>query len=171
MKKIIVVRHGNSEFENLNIPDYKRKLLKNGIKESEEIALLLKDKQIIPEAIFSSTAFRAMQTAEIFSQVLNFPKNKIVEEGFLFGFYKSKKLLDYLQENASDKNTVMIVGHNPTLESLASNFAKDFYEDLGTSAVVAIEFGVNKWVEIRNFQGKIVFFEQPDNEEKNIQFD
>ncbi len=171
MKRIILVRHGDSEYEDLGKPDYQRELLENGKKESEEMALLLKNKQIIPEIIFSSVAFRTMQTAKIFSQALNLPKNKIVEEGFLFGFYKSKKLLDYLQENANDKNTVMIVGHNPTLESLSSNFADDFYEDLRTSAVVAIEFDVNKWVEIRNFQGKIVFFEQPNNKEKNLQFD
>jgi phosphohistidine phosphatase len=65
MKTILLLRHAKSSWEDPDLPDYDRPLNKRGKNDAPRMGKLLKDKDIIPDLIISSTAARAKKTAEL----------------------------------------------------------------------------------------------------------
>ena len=78
MKKIILVRHAESSLSSFQISDFDRPLSKNGILESNLISSKLKENKISIDYFISSSANRALSTAKIFAENLNFKFQKIV---------------------------------------------------------------------------------------------
>ena len=123
--------------------DCERPLNKRGEKDAERMGRHLKDKGICPDVIFSSKAVRAAETAEIIAGKCN-TKNEIV---FVEKYYlgEPETYITPLRELDDDKvNSVMVVGHNPGLETLVQLFS-DKVESLPTGAVAVIDLPIRHW--------------------------
>jgi len=71
MKKLILIRHGKSSWE-FNVRDHDRVLLQRGIEDAHLIGRSLKTASVIPDMIWSSTAARAMQSAVLISEYVDY---------------------------------------------------------------------------------------------------
>ncbi len=161
MKRLVLVRHAKTEVIRYDITDYQRSLKERGINDSKLIAnkLLLKD--IIPNLIVSSPANRAIETTLLFADILKYPTEKIVKIDDLYDGFTTQEFLDMLNELGENHETVMIVGHNPSIEYLAFNLTEEFYEAVPTCTVIGIEFDIKKWSDLEVRTGQISFFEYP----------
>ena len=63
MKSVLVLRHAKSSWKDPELTDHDRALNKRGKREARRIGELLRDENIIPEFVISSTAVRARRTA------------------------------------------------------------------------------------------------------------
>ncbi|MEP0712905.1 MAG: histidine phosphatase family protein, partial [Algoriphagus sp.] len=63
MKKIILVRHGKSAWNNSELTDHDRPLATRGLNDVPMMALRLKEKGLTPDLIITSSAIRATQTS------------------------------------------------------------------------------------------------------------
>ena len=114
MKTLLILRHAKAVPKNPSLSDHDRPLDKLGEDDALHIGKLIKDKDIIPSLIISSTALRANTTAELVAKGCNYQGDIVLNQSL----YEANPK-DYLSilETLSDKyGSVLIVGHNPVIE-------------------------------------------------------
>ncbi|MFA8433463.1 MAG: histidine phosphatase family protein [Marinifilaceae bacterium] len=161
MKRLIVVRHAKAELLRYDITDFQRNLKKRGINDSDLISEKLKEKEIHPDLIISSKAHRALQTANHFADSLDYPREAIDQQDFLYDGFTTHDFLDHLQSKEDSIQTVMVFGHNPSIEYLAFNLLDKFYGEVPTCTAIGIDFDVASWKDIEVRTGKLSLYEFP----------
>ncbi len=145
MKKIFFIRHGKATHERM--PDEERFLTEKGIKRTHKRAKQLKEQGIHPDLIISSPAKRALQTAEILANELNYPIEEIqIKKNFYFE--PEELVVNEIYALPNDKNTVFFVGHNPLWTDLANEYVSSDIWHLRTSGVAGAAFETEDWAEI-----------------------
>jgi len=145
MKTLLLMRHSKSSWKHPENPDHERPLNKRGKKDAPLIGNLLKDKELIPQCILSSTAIRAVETAEMVVKSSGF----MGKVDFLDSFYMAEPnaYLDGLQSLPDEIERVMIIGHNPGLEGLLQ-ILSGRVESLPTSSIAHIVLPINQWKDL-----------------------
>lgn len=121
-RELWLLRHGKAERYDGD-EDYDRRLKKRGKRDSNRLAEWLKAKGLLPDAVISSPAARAIMTAKIVCGVLDFPTNDIQMEKRLYdeGLMRVRSVLAECPDRYC---RVLLVGHNPELESLLAFLVK-----------------------------------------------
>jgi phosphohistidine phosphatase len=162
MKKLYIIRHAKSSWDDTDQPDFERPLNNRGVHDADKIAQKLNVEKISPDLILSSPAKRALTTANIFAVKLNYPIEKIVvvEKIYEAGL---KELTSVLQAIENSYKNVMLFGHNPGLTSLVNMLSDKPVPHLPTCAVVGLKFNIESWEELERYSGEIFLFEFPKN--------
>src|SRR5919197_6115832 len=116
MKTLLILRHAKAVPKVPNLSDYDRPLDDLEKDDTLRMGKLIKDKDIIPSFIISSTALRAKTTAELVAKGCGYKGDIVLNQSL----YEAKPK-DYLAilGTVSDKyGSVLIVGHNPTVEDI-----------------------------------------------------
>ena len=120
MKKITLLRHGDSLFQDSSVNDWSRPLSPEGEKECHDVAKFIKDCHPLPSKIISSNARRTIETVKILleknkwdSEILNVDKELYLASANL--------LTEKIQSQSESINDLIIVGHNPGLSELSSS--------------------------------------------------
>lgn len=115
-RELWLLRHGKAERYDGN-EDYDRRLKKRGKKDAARMGECLQAQGLMPDAVISSPASRAIMTAKIVCDTLNIPVDQIQLEKRLYdeGLTRAKSVL---AECPASYKRVLLVGHNPELESL-----------------------------------------------------
>ena len=123
MKKITLLRHGDSLYQDASITDWSRPLSPEGEKECHDVAKFVKDCHPFPSKIMSSDARRTVETVKIIleknkwdSGILNIDKELYLAS--------AKLLTEKIQSQSESINDLIIVGHNPGLSELSSSLLK-----------------------------------------------
>ena len=147
-KTLFIARHGKSSWDQHGVADFDRPLKERGIKNAYEIAEFMVSKELLPEIIYTSPAARALNTAIIFSRVLNFPEKDIFlrNELYLADF---EEIMNVVRQTSVGSKSVMIFGHNPGVTDLA-NFLSDLrLTNLPTAGLVTLTFTARNWNEVQ----------------------
>jgi phosphohistidine phosphatase len=158
--KLYIARHAKSSWEDFTLSDHERPILDKGKKKTIVVANELKRRGEIPEIIMSSTAVRASQTAEIFAEIMGYPKDKIIYNKNLY-HANDDQILEELYGLDNNIKSIMIVAHNPGLTDLVNIFTKDFIYNLPTSGVACVKFKSDKWENIDTCKHKVEFILTP----------
>ncbi len=103
---------------------------------------------------------RACETANLIAQGIGYPAEKIVTDRKIYdGYYD--RILDLIYGTKNEIESLMIVGHNPTITHLANLFLHPGIDVLPTSAIVCISFDTNRWESIPNAEAKKEFIVYP----------
>ena len=160
MKRVYLVRHAKSDWGQPGLADFDRPLNKRGKRDAPRMGKRLKSLEAIPDLIVSSPARRAIKTARKVADELGYAREAIVLNEILYNAH-SDDTLTVIRETASDRDSVMIVGHNPTTTE-AINLMSDFeVSDVPTCSIFCATFDVEDWQNVREGEGKFVFFEYP----------
>ena len=79
MKKIILIRHAKSSWDN-NSSDLKRPLSNRGYNDADIMSIIFKNFKLNIDSIYSSPAKRALDTANKFFNNLNYNVKLIIEQ-------------------------------------------------------------------------------------------
>ncbi len=160
------MRHAKSDWANSDLTDYDRPLNKRGRKTAPFMAKILLEKNQIPDVILSSTAERAKQTVQFFTNAIDY-KNKIMwDKNFYFGYVND--IIAKIQGLSDDYESVMVVGHNPTLESLIATLSEDIvYPIMPTAAIAYLLSDIETWNKLRTRSAKLEWVLKP-KELKNL---
>ena len=158
MKRLFIIRHAKSDWTNLNLEDFDRPLNEKGKNNLNLIAKKLSKKNICPDLIISSPAFRARETAKVLAQTIGYSEEIMYNE-YLYEA-SLKTVLDIVNYIDDEYDDVFLVGHNPGLNLLAFYFV-DFNENLPTCGVIELKFKCNSWREVCRNNAKLVSFEYP----------
>lgn len=117
MNKIIyLARHAKSSWST-GASDFERPLSKRGYADSERIGEELNRLNWKPEKIISSPALRASQTCQAYCDAIKFPHAEIDWEKDFYAAY-TVTLLHTITSLDEGIQSVMLVGHNPSMEDL-----------------------------------------------------
>ncbi|MFA3782300.1 histidine phosphatase family protein [Melioribacteraceae bacterium 4301-Me] len=160
MKKVFLVRHAKSSWENSLLSDFERPLNKRGEKDAHFMGELLAKKKIHPNIIISSPALRAITTAKIIADKLNYPENKIhIDKNIYEGTWK--ELLNIINSSPESYSDLMLVGHNPALTLLNNYLSDEPIINIPTCGISGIKFEIKNWEEVTKAEGKNFLFEYP----------
>ena len=158
MKKLYIVRHTQKEDINSNTDDYDRELSKEGIESANAIAQLIANKNEKIDLIVASPAIRTRTTAEIIAKEINYRKAVMYNEVLYMAFVN--ELLETITYTFDTVNTMVLVGHNPSLTALAVTLV-GFKEKFEMGAIMEIEFDCDTWIEVSKENAKLISYEIP----------
>jgi phosphohistidine phosphatase len=144
MKTLYLLRHAKSSWQNSELNDFDRPLLEKGLKRSKLVIDYLLDHDVKVDLMISSPAARALATAEIFARALNYPVEEIRKERKIY-FGDADSFYEQFFDVPKNVNTMMIVGHNPTITTFANQFLDNKIDYLPTSGIVSITFTTDQW--------------------------
>lgn len=150
MKTLLILRHAKAVSKDPSLSDHDRPLDKLGENDALHMGKLIKDKDIIPSLIISSTALRAKTTAELVAKGCKYEGDIVVNHSI----YEAKPK-DYMNilETLSDRYTrVLLVGHNPTIEE-AIEMLTDSSDDkivMPSCALAHLSIPIEKWSDLNN---------------------
>jgi phosphohistidine phosphatase len=160
MKKLFLVRHAKSSWEEPGVSDIDRPLIPKGIRKTGLVIEYLKKQGVEIDLMVSSPAVRAHETAKIMAVGLDYPVNKIrIERKIYDGYYD--RIIDIIYGTPNEVVNLMIFGHNPTMTNLANLFLHPGIDNMPTSCVVCISFNTEKWEEIPNSESNCEFVAFP----------
>ncbi len=166
MKTLYLIRHAKSSWDAANIDDLERPLNDRGKRDAPRMGKRLKEKDIHPDLILSSPANRAISTCKGIADVIGYPQTAIKTDSALYHSDEGT-ILSVIQELKNKYDTVMIFGHNPGLTDFVNTLLDGELEidNVPTCGVVAFQFDVEAWSEIKWGKGKMLFFDYPKSKE------
>ena len=163
MKKLYLVRHAKSTRQYSELPDFERPLNNRGRADAPVMGELLKGMNIIPDLIISSPATRAIATARLMAEHLDYPLNKILVSEDVYEAWL-EDLVKVLKAVNPSHISVMLIGHNPGLQLVAEYITDSTFDNISTCGILGIELMLDNWKDLRKSCGKTLFFEKPKKE-------
>lgn len=159
MKRLLLLRHGKSDWGADYGRDHDRPLKGRGVRAARTMGRLLTDTNQQPELIVSSSAVRALSTAELATEAGGWDCEIRVEPG-LYGA-GTAEILREIQALDNVLDTVMLTGHEPTFSSLAALLIGGGHFRFPTAAVACIAFATDRWEQVDFGRGALHWFAPP----------
>lgn len=153
---LYIVRHAKAEDRATFMADHDRQLTSEGIMAAARMGRYLRDKAIKPDAIVSSTAPRAKDTARVLAEQLGSDPAQIRLDGALFDG-GPKAYLAVVNALPSEVQSAMIVGHNPDVSYFAEFLTHQSIGSMSKGAVVSITFDNLNWADVSGRTGNLAF--------------
>jgi phosphohistidine phosphatase len=147
MKQLILVRHGKSSWE-FGVEDRDRPLMERGIQDAHKVSRHFGASSVVPDAVYSSPAIRALHTCVVFLRKLKIPYTKFSLAERLYVF-SGDALIDFILDLPDSQDTVMIFGHNHAFTEIANDLGDRPIDNVPTTGLVQITFDVDSWQHIR----------------------
>jgi len=160
-RKIFIIRHGKSSWDAI-VDDLDRPLTERGVKNSYEMAERLGEKGLIPEAVYSSPANRALHTAIIMSRVWKLPEDRIHICRDLY-LPEPEDIAQVVFGVPDELTSVAVVGHNPGFTEFVNRFMKRPVDNVPTAGVVMVTLRLDSWNDLYNSRVRKVEFDFPKN--------
>ncbi|HQU82993.1 MAG TPA: phosphohistidine phosphatase SixA [Pyrinomonadaceae bacterium] len=168
MKKLYILRHAKSSWDNPILADFDRPLNERGTKTADFMGNFLLKQDFQPDLILTSPATRAQETANIVKKTAKFQAEIKLEENIYEASVQTLvKIVSELKENVQ---TVLLVGHNPGLEGLIK-FLTGEIQSMPTAGLAIIDLKIEKWKEIAAECGTLQDLVRPKMEIKKSDSD
>ena|SRR6185503_3798615 len=160
MKTLLLLRHAKSDWNDSSLKDFDRPLAARGERDAPRIGKALRKRGQLPDLIISSPAARAKATIEAVAKAAKLDLEIRFDEA-VYGASSAEliKLVLGLQDKSS---CAMLVGHNPGFEDLVGRLSGS-HERMPTAALACIEFKVDRWDDVNDGEGKLVWLLTPKN--------
>jgi phosphohistidine phosphatase len=159
MKTLFLVRHAKSSWDHPGLPDKDRPLGARGKRDAPKMGRRLAKRDVKPDLMVSSPAKRALNTAKIISQELDYPAEDILVDDRLYAA-ATDDLLGVVRTFDDKLQGVMLFGHNPGLTELAHRLSRKINR-MPTCAVAEFSFSVNTWSDVGKAMPINVAFDYP----------
>ena len=159
IKTLYLVRHAKAS-ESVS-PDLLRPLVSSGMIDAARMSKHLASKMQGIDLILTSNAERTQMTAQVFCEQLGIDSQKVT---VLESLYENspKHYLEALNGLSEDVDSVMIVGHNPSISYFAEFLTHEEIGSMPTCGVIGMTFENLKWAEISKKTGHMTFYDSPD---------
>lgn len=145
MKTLLILRHAKSSWKDQTLADHDRPLNKRGKRDGPRIGRLLRDEQLMPDLIFSSSAVRAITTAEAVADACDYEGDIRVTRWLYHA--GTETFVEVLSQVPDRYERVMLVGHNPGSEELLEDLTGS-WERMPTAALAQVALGIESWSEL-----------------------
>jgi phosphohistidine phosphatase len=151
MRRLLLLRHAKSSWATPGLDDRDRPLTKRGELAAAAIGKWIAENNLIPESVLCSPAKRARETWKHVSQNLKQAAPVSYLED-IYDFGNGGKLIDAASKQPHTIGTLMIVGHNPSMERAALRLSQAgdakliarMEKKYPTAALAVIEFS-SEW--------------------------
>lgn len=160
MKSLYFIRHAKSSWDHPQLRDHDRPLNNRGQKDALYMSRMLKEKGVQPDKFISSSAKRALSTAQYFAEAFGYSPDLIEVEADIYEAFPDD-VLDIVRDIPDQFQTVLVFGHNPTFTGIANLFSEDFIANVPTCGIVKVDVFTSKWREIKESNAQLADFYYP----------
>lgn len=167
MKRLYLVRHAKSSWADSSLEDVDRPLNKRGRRDAPVMGKRLMNRGAVVEAIWSSPAVRAKETARLLAKAISFPRKTIQSHDEIYSGTMDD-ILEGIRGCSDTVDNLLLVGHNSVLTDFANLLADPGGEEvdwLPTCGVAALEFSCSMWAQLQAGRGRLLFVDFPKNVE------
>lgn len=163
--ELLLLRHAKSDWS-IEMDDFSRPLKKRGRRAAKQIGRWLYEQHLIPDTVISSSAARALETAQRVCKQLDIDASAIISDSRIYEA-SAQTLLDLLKTDCHQRR-VLLVGHNPGLEDLLLKLTPHSIplsangKCLPTAALAHLTFD-GDWAELSEGSAKLVTLIRPDS--------
>jgi phosphohistidine phosphatase len=166
MKRLWLLRHAKSSWDDPGLPDRLRPLAPRGVRAAGRLAGHVRQAGIAPDLVLCSPAVRAVRTWE--GVAPGAPPDTPLETDEALYHADADDLLGRLQRLAPSVASALVVGHNPALQELAIGLAgggkrrlrERMATKFPTGALATFELPAD-WGDVGWGTGKLVAFVVP----------
>lgn len=155
MKTLILFRHGKSDWEAEFGRDHERPINGRGRRSARTMGRFLKLTGQVPDRVISSSAVRARTTVELAAEAGDWGPEVEIDDAVYSATVVG--LLEILRRLSDNDDSVLLVGHEPTLSALAGQLIGNGSVRLPTAAMVCIELDVEAWADVELARGQLVW--------------
>jgi phosphohistidine phosphatase len=163
--RLWLLRHAKSSWDDPDMEDVDRPLAPRGARAADRMRDYLDAEEIRPELVLCSSALR---TRETLARILPGLGSELTVriEPTVYSF-DADALLQSLRDVPAGVGSVMLVGHNPAMQELASLLAAkgDHLDELRkgfpTAALAELDLRVGSWAELAQRSGRLARFIVP----------
>ncbi|NJL71636.1 MAG: histidine phosphatase family protein [Candidatus Competibacteraceae bacterium] len=142
MKTLLLMRHAKSSWADPGVEDHDRVLNARGLRAAPLMGERLLAAGYVPDRILVSTAARARQTANLVAAALDCGDRIDVSRQLYLA--EADDILKRVRQTPPDVKTLLVVGHNPGMEELASYLAGSL-QPFPTAAVAVFRQAGKDW--------------------------
>ena len=146
MKTLLLLRHAKSSWKDADLDDHDRPLNQRGKRDAPRMGVLLKDENLLPDFLVTSSAKRARKTAEHVIQHSGF-RGETRITGELYNASR-EQLLAFVSSLPDSAQRILLIGHNPGLEELLEALTGQCVA-LTTAALAHLESSAESWQQFR----------------------
>jgi phosphohistidine phosphatase len=145
MKTLLLCRHAKAESHDLPKPDHSRELTDRGRVDAAAIGRAIRSSNLVPDIVLASDSTRTRQTTEtICGEWQERPTIEYVAELYSAS---STDVMNAVRACAQTAQTVLVVGHNPTMEDVVSELSGTDTH-LKTSWTAVVKLPTNSWQDL-----------------------
>jgi len=158
-RRLHVLRHAKSSWEDAGLPDHDRPLSARGRKAAKRLARVLDAEGVRPQLVLCSPAVRATQTLERVLDALGSPE-VVLDEALYHA--SAESLLSCVRAIPEDVSDAVVIGHNPGLAELCLLLARPGADrdrvagNLPTGAFATLAADTSSWVGLERGGADIV---------------
>ena len=175
MRELLVLRHAKSRWDQPALDDHDRGLAPRGIEAAERMGALIAKAGWLPDRILCSTAKRAQETLTLARAA--WPRTPAIPQVDLATLYLAapSRILEIVRRQPEDARRLMLVGHNPGLQTFVSRLAGHgdktdraaIDTKFPTAALARITLDVETWREVAWTTGHLTAYHTP-RQDKSI---
>jgi len=167
MRELLLLRHAKSAWDVPGLDDHDRDLAPRGVEAVPRMGRLIEDEGWRPDLVLCSTATRARRTLDLaMGEFAVAPEVKHLKSLYLAS---PGQLLAVIRRQADDTGRLLLVGHNPGMETLARRLVRAsstkplrrLERKFPTAALARIGFDADHWSDIEEGQGDLLAFIRP----------
>ncbi len=169
MRELLVLRHAKSRWDQPDVDDHDRGLAPRGLEAARKMGALIAEAGWLPDRILCSTARRAQETLALARE--SWPTTPPIPQSDLATLYLAapSRILEIVRRQPDEAERLLIVGHNPGLQSVVSRLAGhgDKAERVSietkfpTAALARIALDVASWRDVAWTIGRLVDYRVP----------
>jgi phosphohistidine phosphatase len=159
MKRLVLLRHAKSSWDDPALSDHDRPLTPRGRRATAAVADHIRANGLRVELVLCSSALRARETLERLGDAFGAP-DTLVEDGLYAA--SDDELLERLHRLPEEVGSVAVIGHNPGLHDLAVALTRAgrTLERYPTGALAELAFD-GAWSDLGSVRTKLVSFVKP----------
>jgi phosphohistidine phosphatase len=154
---LLILRHGKSVVKEDKLSDHDRLLNQQGKNQAVATGKLIRNIDLMPDYIISSSAKRAIDTSEIVVKLSEY-NGKININPSLYHQNSAENYINVLADVSDEYYKVLVVGHNPSVEDLIEKLTNRI-EIMRTCSLARIDIKIKSWRDIIKYgKDKIEFY-------------
>ena len=168
MLSLMLLRHAKSSWADTGQADLDRPLNERGKRSAVAVGRYMASNGLVPQLVLCSPARRTRETWSLVAgELATIPEILMADEIYDFG--DGKALMECLRHRAGAAQSVLLVGHNPSIAGLAKTLIgtgsdklrERLEEKYPTAALAVISFDLDNWKSLATGSGTLLRFVRP----------
>jgi phosphohistidine phosphatase len=167
MRRLLLLRHAKAEASSPGRRDHDRILAKRGRSDAARLGSYLARHSLVPDRALVSSAARTRETWTLLAEALGQEPTADIDENLYDA--SPQTILQAIQETGPNVGTLLVIGHNPGLQELASMLTaagdvdtrRRLQESFPTTALAVIHFATEDWGGVHAKGGRLEHFITP----------